>query len=333
MKQYKHLSLEERERIYLYLGQGKSSREIGRLMRRNHRTIAREIKRNQSAPAPQLTVGRYSPSVAQHLADQKRQKAKMGVRKLDDPALQHYVIKQLGRHWSPEQIAGRLGLKVPDLAISHETIYQFIYAKENRRLRLWELLRKRHSRRQTKHGRKAQKAQIPGRVFIEYRSDEANLRLKVGHWETDNMEGTRATKDCASAVVDRKSGLVRIAKLKSKKAQEKEAALINQLGKFPDRLVKTITYDNGSENHHHQTVARRLNCQSFFCHPYHSWEKGSVENTIGLVREYLPKGTDLSTVTQGGFSWIAWQLNNRPRKRHGYYTPSEIFEKETGWVT
>lgn len=333
MKKYQHLAIGERELIFLYHQQGKSNREIARLIGKDQRTIGRELKRN-SESEKKGGERQYSPFRAQSLADQRRKDSKLKVKKLTDPALRGWVIRKLGKGWSPEQIAGRLKLKVSDLAVSYETIYQFIYARENRKVRLWELLRRRHSRRQFTGLRKVKRKRlIPGRIFIEQRPEEANLRLVVGHWETDNMEGLRKTPACVSVNVDRRSYVVKLGKLKNKKAEEKENSLVNQLGKLPRRLVRTLTMDNGLENCRHQKVARKLGCQTYFCNPYHSWEKGTVENTIGLVRQYLPKGTNLTEITQGELSWIAWQLNHRPRKKLGYYTPSEIFEKETGWVT
>lgn len=333
MKKYNHLGQQERELVFLYHNQGKSNREIEKLIDRNQRTIARELIRNSRVNV-KTKVREYSPSLAQVLAGQRRKESKAGLGKLDNPVLQNFVIKRLGKNWSPEQIAGRLKLKAPNLSVSHETVYQFIYAKDNKKLKLWELLRKRHRQRRLFGGIKSRRVkQIQNRVFIEQRPQEVNLKTEVGHWETDNMEGIRKTKDCVSACVERKTYLVKLDKLTSKKAALKENSLIDQLEPLPDDLVKTITFDNGTENFKHQEVGQRLNCQTYFCHPYHSWEKGIVENTIGLVRQYLPKKTDLSKVGKTELNWIAWQLNNRPRKKLNYYTPSEVFYKETGWVT
>lgn len=330
MKHYTHLSILERELIYGYLAQGKSIRDIGRLLNRSHRTISREIKRNQKEEDKRVS---YQPSAAQEKAHKRRLKAKVGKSKLSDPLLLSFVIRKLGRGWSPEQISGRLRLIAPDHSISPESIYQYIYKKENRRLRLYEFLRRRHRKRRLRCGRKQQRQHLPGRVFIEERPKEASLRLKIGHWETDNLEGKRKTKGGASALVDRKSLLTRLTKVTSKEAKEKEAAVLKAFNGWPQSLVKTITFDNGKENATHQELAKRLNCQTYFCHAYHSWEKGTVENTLGLVREYLPKGSDLSHVTQGELSWIANELNHRPRKKLDFYTPAEVFEKETGWGT
>lgn len=333
MNHYTQLRLEEREQIFFFLSKGKSVREIGRLLQRNHRTIGREIKRNQKGGEITTSSINYSPSVAQTQVAARRAGAKKGLRRLDKPFLKHWVIRKLGQGWSPEQIAGRLKLRAPQRYVSHETIYQFIYAKENRQLKLAEFLRRRHQRRQEKHSRSSQRVKIPGRIPIQERPLTANQRLEVGHWETDNMEGKRGVGGGVSATVERKCLLTRLSKVASKAASQKEAALERNFAHWPTHLIKTITYDNGTENFSHQNTAKKLKCQTYFCHPYHSWEKGTVENTIGLVREYLPKGMDLSTVTQGDLSWIADQLNQRPRKKLGYYTPSEIFEKETGWVT
>jgi len=327
MKKYKHISQKEREQLFLYHHQGKSNREIARLLKRNHRTIDRELKRNSQDYV-------YSAMEAQRLAKTRRSQAKIGVRKLDNPVLRRYVIKQVGKGWSPEQIAGRLQRINSNLAVCPETIYQFIYRKENRKLKLWELLRRQHRKRQLFNGRKITKQlTIPNRVFIDQRPEIVNQREEIGHWETDLMEGRREHKGHVSVVIERRSRLVKLAKVDNKKANVKSKSLINQLENMPRDYVKTITFDNGKENYQHQQISQQLNCRNYFCNPYHSWEKGSVENLIGLVRQYLPKRTDLATVSQGELSWIAWQLNNRPRKILGYQTPSEIFEKETGWVT
>lgn len=323
MKNYHHLALCEREMIFLYQGQGKSTREIGRLLGRNHRTIAREIKRNSHS--------QYLPSLAQKLACDRRKESKTG--KLSDPTLKHYIIGKLGKHWSPEQIAGRLRLKVPSLSISFESIYQFVYAKENRSLKLWDFLRRRHPKRQLFQQRKVKVRSIPNRVFIENRPLKATLRKEAGHWETDNMEGLKKIPGAVSVNVERKSHLTRLFKLTNKQAEEKSNSLITQFDSWPRNLVKTLTMDNGTENYEHEKVTQALGCKTYFCHPYHAWEKGTVENTIGLVRQYFPKRTDLSGITQADLNWVAWELNNRPRKILGFYTPSEILYKDTGWVT
>lgn len=154
MTKYTQLQLSEWELIFLYLNQGKTLREIGRLLHRHHVTIAREIERNQKGGNDEKVLAAYTPTTAQARAETRRSQAKIGLRKLDEPALKRFGVKKLGQGWSPEQIADRLRLKAPNLNLSQETIYLFIYAKENGRLRLFELLRKRHPRRQHKYGRR-----------------------------------------------------------------------------------------------------------------------------------------------------------------------------------
>jgi IS30 family transposase len=326
MKSYRHINKNEREQIFLYLHQGKSYREIGKLLGRNHGSIVREIKRNQ------VEAGNYSVFKAQALADDRRAQSKISVRKLANPGLADYVIRRIGQGWSPETIEGRLKAIRSQITVSHETIYQFIYHREQKRLRIFELLRRQHRVRHLRQGRKTnRKGMIPNRVFIDKRPELINKREELGHWETDLMEGPRKTDKHISVMVERRSRVVRIVPVTTKQAREKTEGLLNQLGRLPRQTVKSITFDNGRENSEHQLVAKALNCDTYFCHPYHSWEKGTVENTIGLIRQYLPKKMSLEGVTQGELSWIADQLNNRPRKVLGYKTPAEVFTQMTNW--
>lgn len=325
MKQYNHITQRERELMFLYSSQGKSYREIGKLLGRDHRTIGRQLKRNSDN-----VTNRYLPSTAQEKACKRRSETKVG--KLDDLALRSFVVSKLGRHWSPEQIAGRLKVKAPRSYVSYETIYAFIYHPENKKARFWEFLRRRHPRRQLFNGRKAKRArQIPYRVFINQRPEAANLRAEVGHWETDNMEGKRKTTVHVSALCDRKSLVVKLDKLESKKPEEKHRSIIRQFRREEYPFVKTITMDNGIENFHHYKTASDLSCKTYFCNPYHAWEKGTVENTIGLVRQYIPKGTDLTEITKADLTQIAYELNTRPRKKLKFQTPLEVFNRETRW--
>ncbi len=329
MKNYTHLTTAERELIYLYHGQGRSTREIGTLLGRSHRSVGRELQRNSRLDE---STGRilYSPFRAERMSDQRREGSK--ITKFEtDPALSSFVIKKLVLGWSPEQIAGRLKLKAANCPISHETVYQFIYARQNKDRRLWEFLRRGHKRRQVKSYRKASSykhLEIPGRTFIDERSQEAAQRLSFGHFETDDLEGLRSQREAVSATVDRKTTYLLLDKLESQEAAVKARALTSRLARFPLSWVKTITFDNGRENSRHLDVAERLRCKTYFCHPYHSWEKGTVENTIGLVRSFLPKKTSLKGVTQVELNTIAYVLNSRPRKKLNYYTPEEAVYNE-----
>ena len=323
MNNYSHITITERELIFLYLNQGKGFREIGRFLSRSDRTISREVGRNSDKHE-------YKPSNAHKAYEDRREHAKC--KKLDNTMLRDYVVRRLNRGWSPEQIAGRVKLLNPGTGISHETIYKFIYSKDFKDFGYWEFLRKGHTRRQKKHYRKVNRCkhlEIPNRINISARPKEANERSKLGHWETDLMEGSKESLKVVSVLVDRKSGFVSLDMLRNKEALPKAYSLIRNLKHFP---ASTITFDNGTENHKHELVSALRGCQTYFCNPYHSWEKGTIENTIGLIRSYIPKGTSLENVSNVDLNTIALELNNRPRKRLGYLTPYEVMYKSIACV-
>lgn len=330
MKQYHHLTIHEREQIRLLLSQGVSCRTIAKKISRSHRTIARELARN----SPSLGSHTYCPSRAHDQSIKRRCLSK--TKKLSDGALTSYVVRRLGKGWSPETIAGRLKRMHAHVTVCPETIYRFIYDKNNSRERYHEFLHRGHKRREPWFGRKTQTAKwlaIPNKTNISQRPEEANLRTFVGHLEADLMEGSRSTGGAVSVAVDRKSGLVLLDKLVSKQSEERIHILITRLKKFPKGFRKTVTLDNGTENTNHQQLMDTLGCQTYFCNPYHSWEKGTVENTIGLIRSWIPKGSDVTSITQADLNAIAQELNHRPRKRLGFLTPSEVLLREIGWGT
>ena len=323
MKSYTRLSQAEREQIFLLLHEGVSIREIGNRLGRIHTTISRELKRSRGSL--------YSP-VNAHVGavDRRHQTDK---HKLDDPLLRTYVIRKLGEQWSPEQIAGRLKETNARILVSHETIYKTLYQSPLKHDRLWEFLRRGHKKRERWFDRRTKhhiRGVILGKVPISNRPEEANARTRVGHWETDLMEGTKATRHVVSTTVERRSGAVILDKLTGKESEEKMDALIGRFERIPIHIRKTMTFDNGLENARHRRL-ESLRMLTYFCGAYRSWDKGTVENTIGLVRQYLPKGGDLSHVTQQELMTISQALNDRPRKRLGYLTPNEVLLKEAGW--
>ena len=253
--------------------------------------------------------------------------------KLDDPLLCSFVIRKLGEQWSPEQIAGRLKETKSAVTVCFETIYKTLYQSPLKHERLWEFLRRGHKKRERWFERRTNhhtRGVILGKVPIAQRPEEAQTRTKVGHWETDLMEGTKATRHVVSATVERRSGAVILDKLMSKESDEKMDALMGRFERIPIHIRKTMTFDNGLENARHRRL-ESLRMLTYFCGAYRSWDKGTVENTIGLVRQYLPKGGDLSRVTQQELMTISQALNDRPRKRLGYLTPNEVLLKEAGW--
>lgn len=323
MKSYTRLSQSEREQLFLFHHEGVSLREIAKRLGRVHSTISREFTRHRGDG--------YSPVSAHQQAVKRRGDPRR--HKLDDPLLRAYVIRKLGEHWSPEQIAGRLRTTGSMITLCHETIYQTLYQYPLKHERIWEFLRRGHKRRERIYDRRtrhARKAMIFGKTSIAERPEEAQIRSRVGHWETDLMEGTKKTHHVVSTTVDRRSGAIILDKLTTKESQEKMDAMVARFSHIPFHVRKTMTFDNGIENVQHRRLVS-LRMSTYFCAAYHSWEKGTVENTIGLVREYLPKGMDLTNVSQQELMIIGTSLNDRPRKRLGYQTPNEVLLKEAGW--
>lgn len=316
-KVYQHLSLMERETIALGLAAGKSKSVLAKELGRHKSTITREVKRNSSPT--------YNCQYRAHIADQKARercaKAQVKVR-LPHPELRNVVEIQLEKGWSPEQIAGRLAIDNPTLKTNYESIYQFVYAE---RKDLIVYLRRQHrKRRQRGSAARKHSSRIPNPTSIDQRPDSINLCQEYGHWEADTMV-SRISKHVVQVVSERKSKKVILNKLRAKESAQMAQALIDTFSSLPAELRKSFTYDNGTENAGHETVNEALNSASYFCHPYRSWEKGRVENTIGLVREYLPKKTDFSNINVQQLEQIENKLNNRPRKCLQFLTPNEVF--------
>lgn len=315
-----HLLLREREAIAFGIRDGKSIREIARELGRDHTVISRELERNKDPD------GTYDPYRAEKRS-REREDTSNQRRNKKDQRIMNYVAEKLNQDWSPEQISGRIEIDLPGCSICPETIYRYIYAPKNRHLKLWINLRRSKPRRLTYHGRKPQREIVPNRVFIDARPKSIETRAQIGHWESDNMLGRR--ESCgASATTERKSRFLILGKLDRLTAEAKKNSLITSLGGLPPSLRRTITLDNGSENAFHEMVSALINVQTYFCFPYHPYEKGTVENTIGLVRQYLPKKESLKNVTQADLNWIAGRINDRPRKCLGYKTPYEVFYGE-----
>jgi IS30 family transposase len=319
-KTYKHLSITDRELISILKAQNKPLREIARAINRDPATISRELKRN----APPVHTGYYLAHKAHQRSDKRKSKAHQRHR-LKNDAISAYVRKKLSLGWSPEQIAGRLPRDHPGFCISHEAVYQYIYKEHHE---LIPLLVRSHKKRQKKgHNRKHKKSHIPNRVGIQDRPQDIATRQNAGHWESDTVVSRHSTA-ALLLLTERKTRVTLIEKLQPKTALENAQGIISRLHGFPKPLRQTITYDNGSENTKHETVNRQLHTRSFFCTPYHSWEKGSVENAAGLVRRIYPKKTDFAIVPDEDIAATEFLLNNRPRKCLNYLTPLEAMAHE-----
>jgi len=316
-KNYNHLSMEEREEIAVGLEKGENPSQIARRLKRSRSTIYREIKRNR----PQKYSVCYRANRAQ-LRSVERSRTSHARERLKNSELRNYVEGKLREGWTPEIIAGRLKLERKQEQTNYESIYQWIYYE---RFDLIQYLPKSHRKRR-KRGSACNKRiiRISNRVLIDQRPPEVATRQEAGHWEADTIV-SRQSKAAIAVVQERVSRYCAIEHLPSKTAKSMNNALTKKLAIVPSHLLKTITYDNGTENAEHETTNTVLGIQSFFCHPYHSWEKGSVENCIGLFRRYYPKKTDFSLISQIDCDRIAYKLNTRPKKCLGFRTPEEVF--------
>lgn len=323
---YQHLSIEERETIQIGLLEKCSIREIARSLSRSPAAISREIKRHQS---PDRCW--YTPRLAQIRALSNRHNRGRTDR-LKTPELRAHVIQQLKAGWSPEQIAGTLSQYLPGYSISHEAIYQYIYAQIYRQgygyvkpgcEDLRKYLKRRRPRRahvKCRHHKRVLRPDIPS---IDERPEVVNLRQRFGDWESDSV-ASKAHAPGINTLVERKSGYVFITKLTNRTATATNQAIRSRLAHLPVRLRQTITFDNGSENQAWDKLVEELGLNCFFAHPYHAWERGTNENTNGLIRWYFPKGTNFTTIPEEAISAVEYSLNTRPRKRLGWKTPLQV---------
>ncbi len=330
---FKHFSIEEREKIQEMLWQKTSVRTIARALGRSPSSVSREINRN-------IPLRRsYRPRLANNRAEEKR-KCRGRKLRLKSFFVRQYVVTQLKAGFSPEQISGRLHYHYPEESISHEAIYQYIYSQVHRNghgyMRpnyhdLRPYLKRRHKRRMRKGMRKSQRIFKPKGLSIELRPKEVEQRKVVGHWEGDSMI-SRKSKIGLNTLVERKTGLVFITKISDRTAKETSDAVINRLGALPKEVRETITVDNGTENSDYKKIETALNISCYFAHPYCSGERGTNENTNGLIRWYFPKGTDFATIPDEAIQEVENRLNNRPRKRLGWRTPLEAFNESVAFT-
>jgi IS30 family transposase len=317
---YRHLSKSERDRISFWKGQGLSLRQMAKRLGRSPATLSRELRRN-SAP---LYRNAYLAHRAQGRAEERWRSHHRKLR-LKSPSLRQYVRQQLQAGWSPELIAGRLSGQTRRQRISHEAIYQWIYAEARE---LISTLARSHRRRLRRgYSRKHRKAHIHGRISIQQRPAHIATRRQVGHWEVDTAVSSKG-KAALAVMVERKSRLAKVRRLRGRTARSLRVALNRSMAQYPKHLRRSFTYDNGTENVEHLQVNRCLGSRSYFCQPMKSWQKGTVENRIGLIRRRYPKGTDFARLTVREIKQLESSLNRRPCKCLGFKTPAEAFRLE-----
>lgn len=296
-----------------------SNAKIARLMARHPSTISRELRRNCTP-----YDGHYRWTRAQEQANGRRSRSRRNSRFTDE---QWQLVEQLVRaDLSPEQISGRLRCDQV-LRISHETIYQRIWADKRRGGTLFRRLRQRPKYRK-RYGTNEKRGRLPGKRHISERPASVDQRQEFGHWEIDTVIGS-ATQDCILTLVERLTGCLLIAKLPARNAAAVNRRLLQIIGECP-HLFRTITVDNGTEFHAYEQIERLTGVLFYFATPYHSWERGTNENTNGLIRQYLPKRSTMKNLTQSRCNEIAQILNNRPRKRHAFLTPIELLSRHVG---
>ena len=326
---YTHLSRFERDQIYDLSQQGVRKAEIARKIMRDESTIGREIERNSSVIERRLNNSpkkkkHYLPDTADKKYLERRRKSKTPF-PLRTPFIYKYTIKHLKMGWTPQIISGRLKTEFQE-QISPECIYQYIYSAQAKEkgLKLWEYLPRSHRKRRKFNGRKTRRVLIPNRTDISLRPEIVENRGRFGDFEGDTIFGVGAGSALAT-MNERLSRYLFLRKLERKTAEEMKNAVIEALN--ATKGIKTLTFDNGSENTKHEEMAKSLKIDVYFARPYHSWERGANERTNGLVRRYFPKKTNFDNVTETELQVVQDLINNRPIKCLKWRTPSEVYKE------
>jgi IS30 family transposase len=328
-KKYVRLTYKERVVIETLLSEKKSRTFIAKRLNRSKSTITRELKKWIGKPSDKY---KYSAD----LADWNAKDDYLNKRNLDKistyKSLKRYVYRGLLNEWSPEQIAGKIKLEYPGnsiMSISHEAIYTHIYNHNQGKFKrkLIALLLYSKTKRRSRKGSKKYRIKIKDQISIDDRPEHIMLREEVGHWEGDLIIGVKYVS-AIGTLVERKTRFTYIVKLKDRKSETVTTAFGKPLNKMHSQFRKTMTYDNGMEMANHKSFTQNTGMPVYFAHPYSSWERGTNENTNGLIRRYLPKKTDFNKVTETELKTIQDKLNNRPRKILGFYTPNEMVQRE-----
>jgi IS30 family transposase len=313
---YHQITFAERYTLGLLRQRGLPPAAIARVLGRHRSTIGREVRRNRAH-----SDATYRPQLADWYARGRRSRARRNRR---FTAVAWARVQALLREdWSPEQVAGWLRRR-GELAISHETIYRYIWADKRRGGTLHQHLRGAHKRFRKRYGHYDSRGRLAGKRPITARPLAAERRTEVGHWEGDTMLGAGQAAPCVLSLVERKTGYLVLGKL-----PRRSSAAVNRRARrlilAQPRAVQTLTVDNGTEFHEYAALERATATRVYFATPHHAWERGTNENTNGLLRQYLPKGQSMAQLTQHDCHRIAAKLNRRPRKRLGYRTPEECY--------
>jgi len=328
---YQQFSVEEREKIQEGLWEKKSYRAIAKEIGRSPSSVSREIGRNLP-----LQFFHYAPRLAHERALEHR-KRRGREERLKNDALRAYVVSHLKLGWSPEQIAATANDAV-GVSISHEAVYQFVYARVSkasdlvygRKEDLRPYLARHRRQRMHKGLRKPYRIEKGPLPSIDSRPKEVDQRKRIGHWEDDSIVYSPTVPVRLRTANERRSGIVFIDKAHDRTMAEANRITKERFGQLPEQVRKTLTRDRGAENLGYEELEKDLGIRCFFAHAYHSWERGSNENTNGLVRRFFPKKTDFRDITDEEIRMVEYLLNTRPRKRLGWKTPYQVFYELTG---
>jgi transposase, IS30 family len=322
---YARLTYEDRIIIETLLADGKSKSFIAAKLNRSRSTISREVNKWLGGPKD-FYKANLAHSSAQDFSS-RPSKDKISLNK----KLRTYVYMGLQNNWSPEQISGKIKKDYPNdpiMTISHEAIYLHIYKHRQAKInkKLISLLTCKRTKRK-KRGSPNKSCQIKDRISIDKRPLHIENRNRIGHWEGDLMVGPKHAS-AIGTIVERKTRFTYIVKLKNSKSNTVTQQFARKLNQLHRGCRKTLTYDNGTEITHHKWLKKRTGMDIYFAHPYSAWERGTNENTNGLIRRFFPKETDFNLISSRKLKFIQDKLNNRPRKILSYKTPNEVLKNE-----
>ena len=321
---YYHFKPEQRNELAALLQAGLKQNKIAKLLGKTGSAVSQEIKRN-----PAQTKTGYSAGLAKERTKQKRIKANQRFRKIENNQwLRNYIIKYLKKYWSPEQIDGRLKNKYKnnkEKQIGKDCIYKYIYNERKDLVKYLRCQKGNYRRRYGTRIREKEREELKKRR-IDQRPEIVEKRRRIGDWEGDTIVGQEKTKHILTHV-ERKSGYLMADKLEKATAENTNEKTIARFSKLPKNKKHTITYDNGSTFSQFEMIEKFAGLLIYFAWPYHSWERGTNENANGLLRQFFPKKSFFANITQEAIDKACRLINNRPRKRLGYFTPNEVFRR------
>jgi transposase, IS30 family len=321
---YQHITAEQRSELGALLRAKVKNEDIADQLGKHRTSIWRERTRNKSS-IPGSRTG-YNAQAAQVTTKGRRIAANQRFRKIENnEELQQYILRKLKLRWTPEEISGTLAEDFGFTVVCHQTVYEYIYDEQPEWIKYLRHKKNKYRRRRGTPER-LRKLEESKKKRIDTRPSVVEARSRIGDWEGDTIVGKEKTKRILT-MVDRKSGKLLAAKLETGTAAEVREKTKHMFARILKDKKKTITYDNGSEFADHELIERDNKVDVYFAYPYHSWERGSNENTNGLIRQFFPKGTPFASITQRQLDRVVRLINTRPRKRHHYRTPDEVFNE------